>query len=346
MGIVKVAIAAALVAFVISKVHWNDYTTVGDDGVEQTQAGLRHSLLGLDVRLAACGLAGFVLSTMTVAVRWRLLMKVLDIRLSLWEAIRLTFLGTFFNNAVPGTVGGDLFRGYYASKHTPHKAAAMVSVLIDRAMGFTELALMAAVMLAMVRVFDLAPLEQLVWPAICLAIIFAVLIGGLAFLLSRRLRRALRLQNIYGRLSIAHHLAAAGEATSQYRRQPGKLVEAVGISVIAHIFFVGGVVLLGESLSLNVPWHNYFLFIPLIYVIGAVPITPGGIGLVEQLYLVFFLVDPSQGLALALLARLMPILCGLPGLWVFLTGPRPPKGALIKAEFDADESPSPDSAAE
>ena len=58
--------------------------------------GLRRSLLGLDVPLAACGLAGFVLSTMTVAVRWRLLMKVLDILQTACEPV-----------AVKDVSGGD-----------------------------------------------------------------------------------------------------------------------------------------------------------------------------------------------------------------------------------------------
>ncbi|MHC4561460.1 MAG: lysylphosphatidylglycerol synthase transmembrane domain-containing protein [Planctomycetota bacterium] len=311
----------------------------GATGVDRyVRPGFRSSLLGIRIVPAVAGVICFLLSMLTIAMRWRLLSGVLDIDLSPRQAVRLTFLGMFFNTLVPGTVGGDLFKAYYAAKLTPHKAAAMVGVLIDRITGLTELALMAAVMLGVVALRELVPAEQLRWPAVCVAVVLGGLVTAMAVLLSGRLRRALRLKKFYGRLPIARHIATVGQAVRAFSRRPGRLVQAVGVSVIAHVFFVVAIALQGVSLSLDIPWYTYFLFIPLIYVIGAVPLTPGGVGLIEKLYVVFFAaVSPSRILVLALLARLLPIICGLPGLWVLLTGPKPPKAATMEAELKAAE---------
>jgi uncharacterized protein (TIRG00374 family) len=299
--------------------------------------GFASSFRRIHVPLAVLGASGFGAALVLIAVRWRMLLAIQDIRISLWETIRLTFLGQFFNAIVPGTVGGDLVKAYYVSKHTPRKAAVLVSIFVDRLLGLVELALMAAGMLLAVLLGHwVEDLEDLRLPAICVAGILAAVAGMLSFLLSRRFRRALRLERLYQRLPIAHHIAAAGDAAVRYRRRLGALGYAVLISFAAHLAFVGFVCLTGKSLAVRTPWYQYFVYVPLIYIIGAVPLTPGGVGWVENWYVKFF-ESPQCGastiLVLALLARLVPILWGLPGAVVAVTGARLPKAESIEAEL-------------
>ena len=79
---------------------------------------------------------------------------------------------------------------------------------------------------------------------------------------------------------------------------------------------------------------------PLIYIIGAVPLTPGGVGWIENWYVEFFRASPSGVstiLVLALLARLVPILWGLPGVIVAVTGVRLPGAESMQAELAAGD---------
>ena len=339
---VKIAIAAALLAWVLSQVHWNDYVDsqgTARDGFATVLSRVQAVPMGLAV-------AGFLISLLIIACRWWLLLRLQAVRIGLWEAIRLTFLGQFFNYVVPGTVGGDLVKAYYVSKHTPRKAAVLVSVLLDRVLGLTELTLMATVMLVIVLGTGMADLEELRLPVITTAIVLAGTGGVLLFLLSRRFRRFLHLEKLYRNTRIARHVAALGKAARLYRRQIGRLAQAILVTFGAHVVWVGSVAMIGWSLSLSIPWYSYFLYIPLIYILGAVPITPGGIGLIEHFYLAFFAIaNPSAILALALLARLIPMLWGLPGAWVAVTGAKLPKIENLEAEF-ALQSPPPESASE
>ena len=333
---VKCLIAVALLAWVAAKVHLHDYTERTADGSTQTRPGLIEVARNINWWILACGAVGFVLSLLVIAVRWWILLRIQRIRISLWEAVRLTFLGQFFNAVVPGAVGGDLVKAYYVSKHTPKKAAVLVSVFVDRVMGLTELTLMAAVMIVIVLAAGIESFSKIRATVISIMVVFGIVVVTLALLLSGRLRKALRLQKIYQRLPMAHHIAAAGDAADLYRKRIRVLLRAILITFGAHILWVGAIALVGVSLSLRIPWHNYFLYIPLIYIIGAVPITPGGAGVIESFYLIFFkspLVGESQIFSLAILARLIPMFWGLPGAVVAITGPKLPKTEAIQAEL-------------
>lgn len=104
-------------------------------------------------------------------------------------------------------------------------------------------------------------------------------------------------------------------------RETGRLLPPVILnSIFIVAAFVLSVMSVGISLEIELAWHQYFLYIPLIAILAAVPVTPGGVGVMEQLFLYFFSAagDPSKILAMALLYRLVLLLCGLPGAVIFL----------------------------
>jgi len=309
-------------------------------GGQIVRPGFATSLRAINIALAAGGTLAFGVALLLIAVRWRMLLKIQDVNVSLWEVTRLTFLGQFFNAIVPGTVGGDLVKAYYVAKHTPRVAAVVVSIFVDRLLGLVELALMAGVMLGLLLLGGRRSFNDFSLPAICMAAILLAVAGMLTFLLSQRFRRALHLDKLYRRMPIAHHIAAAGDAALRYRQRLGTMAWAVAVSVISHLAFVGFVAMMGASLSIPVGPMEYFLYVPLIYIIGAIPLTPGGVGWVENWYLRFF-ESPACGastiLVLALLARLVPMLWGLPGAVVAVTGARVPAPEVIEAELSAGQ---------
>jgi len=381
----KIALAAGLLAWVLSKVHWSDYVVdrsgesfdvvaqkAAPDGTPQLvvasgigwwrqeqvrpasdfaavpgtdrilRKGFVSCLEGIHVGLLTVALGGFLVSYLIVSLRWWMLLHIQDIRLSAWEAIRLTFLGLFFNIVIPGTVGGDLVKAYYVCKHTPKRAAVLVSIFVDRVLGLTELSLMAAVMLTVVWAAKLEAMTQLRPAGIVVAVVLAAVAATYLVVFSRRVRRALHIQKLYERTRFARYVWALGDAVGVYKRHVRALLAVVALTLGAHVLFVGSIGMTGVSLSLDSPYYSYFIYIPLIYIIGSVPLTPGGVGLIEKFYVVFFVsahVSASQVLALALLARLIPIFWSLPGAVVAVTGPRLPKAAAMKAELGLEGPP-------
>lgn len=317
----------------------SEFVPVSETTSEVRRWGFVTTIMNIRVALAVPAFFGMLVCLLLLSVRWRVLLKAGDVEISAWEAVRLTFLGQFFNAVIPGTVGGDLVKAYYVSKHTSRKAAVLVSILMDRVLGLGWLGCLAGTVLVCIWLTGAADREQLRMPAILVVVVLGLVTLTFLFVLSSRFRRVLHLQRLYRRLPIARYLAAAGEAARLYRRRLGAVAAAVGITTVGQVIWIGSLCLIGRSLSLPTPWYNYFVYIPLIYIIGAVPLTPGGVGLVEKFYVVFFSAtsSPSSILALALLARLIPMFWGLPGMIVALTGPKLPKSEAIQAELGLDE---------
>jgi hypothetical protein len=313
---------------------------------QYVRKGIASTLATASIPLLVLAVLVFPGNLVIVAVRLWFLLRLQGIYLRLWEVVRLTFLGQFFNMVVPGTVGGDVVKAWYICKHTPRAPAVLVSMFVDRLMGLVELALMAGAMLAFVLLTGRETLQRMQASAITVAVVLAVVAVALAFLLSRRLRQALHLQKLYQKLPIAHHIDAASKAVRIYRRRMGALAQAVAVTFGAHFLFVSSFALMGMALHIDVPFSLYYVYIPLIYIIGAVPITPGGLGVVEKLYVAFFVAagaaaattTPTQVVTLAMLARLLPIFWGLPGLLVAITGPKLPKAEEMEQQLAAAEA--------
>jgi glycosyltransferase 2 family protein len=87
--------------------------------------------------------------------------------------------------------------------------------------------------------------------------------------------------------------------------------------VVAPSVLFAAVACLGQSLGLHVPFYQYCLFVPVIATLATLPISIGGLGVVEGMYVYFF--GGAGGamsapvLALALLVRFAPMLLALPG---------------------------------
>ena len=328
----KLVVAAVLLAWLVSKVHLHDYQIDG-----KTAPGLLTIGGNINWVLLALGAIGFTLSLLVISIRWWMLLRIQRIRIPAWEAVRLTFLGQFFNTVAPGVIGGDFVKAYYVAKHTPKKAAVLLSIFVDRVMGLAELVLLAAAMVGVVLVGGLAAFDDIRDAVVVAGVVTAGLVFILVFLLNRRFRKALHLQKLYRRLPIAHHIEQAGTAADLYRKRYRVLIEALLITFGAHAFFVGAIAMIGASLQLAIPWHEYLLYVPLIYIIAAVPITPGGVGLMEAAFVKFFAAPPAVGVsevfAMALLARLVPAICGLPGAIVAIRGPKIPKAEKLEAEL-------------
>ena len=81
----------------------------------------------------------FPITFVITSYRWHELMKAVDVPMGMGRAFVINMVGSFYNSFLPGSTGGDAFKAYYASKQTPHRTRAVMSVLVDRAVGLLAL---------------------------------------------------------------------------------------------------------------------------------------------------------------------------------------------------------------
>jgi hypothetical protein len=108
-------------------------------------AGINGMVAKADPRYLLAALLIFPLTYLITSYRWDLLLKVLEIRMRLSRAFVLNMVGAFYNTFMPGSTGGDVLKAYYASKLTPHRTRAVMSVFVDRVLGLLALVILGGV---------------------------------------------------------------------------------------------------------------------------------------------------------------------------------------------------------
>jgi uncharacterized protein (TIRG00374 family) len=240
--------------------------------------------------------------------RWRMVMRVQGLDLSLGRAMEISFIAHFFNSFLLGSTGGDLLKAYYAARETHHKKTeAVVAVFMDRLLGLLAMLLFATAMMLpnLPLLFDHARLAAVAWLilamlAICGAVVGLSFWGGL----SRRWPNA---RMWLRRLPKGDLFERCIEVCRRFGRERKFLFEVMALSMVLNAVCVLQIMALAWGMKLAIPPLGLFAIVPIIICISALPITPSGLGVRENLY-VLMLTAPSiavpatQALSLSLLA--------------------------------------------
>jgi uncharacterized protein (TIRG00374 family) len=269
------------------------------------------------------GLLVYPLSNVLGAIRWRSLMQAHDMDPGFSRSLQLTWMGFFWSLVFPGVTGGDVIKAYAVARTAQRRGVAVLIVLLDRIIGLVGLALLSG----LVILFNLhnPELRTVSTGILCFIVIMAG--SGLLFF-SRRLRRWSGLKWFLGMLPFQAYITQLDDALFHYRYHKGTFLGAILISVGTHVVNVGTFCFAGSALGLPLAWQHYFVFIPVMLMIAALPISVGGIGVFEG-GVAHFLTLPAVGasasgaLALCVIYRVMTIIVGLPGAMVHVDTEQP-----------------------
>jgi len=253
----------------------------------------------------------------------------------------------FYNNMMPGAVGGDLLKGWFITRHGEkhQRVAAAVTVFVDRLVGLVGMILVGALASLYigpeiaVKGFQI---RWLVW------MIFFGLVGVSVVFLSRHIRQFLMLSRILERLPFANMLKKIDQAIRIYRMHKATMVLALILTVVIQGGAIVAVWILTHGLHLKtVTLLQCIVIMPIVWLIAAAIPVPGGLGIMEALitYLYAVAINPEnpgeatgQAVAVALLYRLMICACSLPGALVPIFGGHLPKGEELEQIMKKDDS--------
>jgi len=316
----------------------------GTSEVPDVRYGARTLLARLGDRsstviLVLLGLAALVVFT---AFRWMLLLRGVGIRIPFLRCQRLTFIGGFFNLAVPGATGGDIVKAWYARKEARSRYAgeqgigtkAVLSVFVDRFVGLFGLVVFAAGVLMIAAHGEAYDVPRLV--------VFGVLAGGVAaavLVLSRPIRRALGLSWLMRRLPFQGLMGELRGAAGLYRNHGGTVGVAMLISLFNHATNATACYFLAQALGIEgISLGAAMALVPLANLLSALPLLPGGWGVGELAFAYFFGqigVPATEAVGLSVVFRLAVLGVNLPGglLWIFWKGH--PSTETITADVEA-----------
>jgi len=246
--------------------------------------GLAERLRGLQ-GLPLLGFAGIlVFNTAVSAAKWQVLLRADRTDVPYLKLLSSYLVGTFFNVFLPSNIGGDVYRVYDISRHSSRPVNTFASVFADRLSGFVALAAFACLFpLLGWRLFHDRRL-------LLLPLAASLALGVVVFLLFQQTwaKRLLARPP----LSRWSKLREAGDkflmSIAAYRRKPGVMPRVMGLSFVFQFAVIVAVYLLGQALRLDPGLHHFCLFVPLVCLLEALPVSIFGIGLRDWGY-VFFL---------------------------------------------------------
>ncbi|MBN2182023.1 MAG: flippase-like domain-containing protein [Sedimentisphaerales bacterium] len=293
----------------------------------------------------ACSLLIFIIAQIIIGLRWWLLLRSQSIHIAFFSAVRLHFLGLFYNNCMPGSVGGDLIRAWYVTKHTDKRFEAALSVFVDRIVGLVSTLIIAVFFYTLFlrgkSIGDLGPQKESVFVGIIKEhktllfwfIVFVIFVLS-GFLLYGKSRAKLKKAFTYISDRVFRAAEKLKKAILLYCKKPFTLLAAFGLTVLLQIMTITGFWFVGRDLGISVSIKYYYVFFTLTWVLGAIPVSIGGAVVVEVMLMKMFsdfagVADDSALLALALCQRFVWLLASLPGAAIHLFGAHLPKDFFI-----------------
>jgi glycosyltransferase 2 family protein len=292
-----------------------------------------------NVDLSKLGLAvlAFGPALFLMAVRLQFLLLRSGVRVPFFTLVRLHYLGFFFNSFMPGGAGGDIIKAVYLLRHSAEKETAATMIFIDRVIGMLGLLILAGT----VVLFASERIEG-VGGAIS-AVSLALALGSVLFF-SASFRRLIRYDAIISRLPRAAIFKKVDAALLSLRDRKGDVAVALMLTIALQLLEVFGVYLAGGALGLHrARFAHYLAFVPVGYLANSLPISFGGVGLMEGALLKLFrdagVATATQGFMLGVLARIIVLFWSLLGaISALFPPPHPP--ALVEVPRTAAGSES------
>ncbi len=261
-------------------------------------------------------LAGISVALITVsAVKWQAFLRNLGIQRRFAELFSLYLVGYFVNTFSPSFIGGDVVRSLMAGRQLD-RARSLAGTFLERYTGILSMLLMALYASftgAAVTDQVLSLIMMAVLGFICLTISIAT---GWHMVLVRRVPLSNRMLNS---LEIFQDGLCLG------LRNKALFVNSMWLSLVFHLLTIINTAVVAEAIGWSsYTWSGLATVVPLILIVGAIPISPQGLGIQEGAF-VYFLgqvgASPAQALAVAMILRAKSLVLAVLGWLVVLRRP-------------------------
>jgi uncharacterized membrane protein YbhN (UPF0104 family) len=266
------------------------------------------------------GLA-FALVFLAIAVsawKWGIILASRGRGLPYARLVRHYFVGLFFNNVLPTTVGGDAVRAWETSRDTGEVPEAVGSVITERLVAGAALGITALLGLPFVHADVRLVLLVLAFLAIDVGLVALFLVprvaeGIVSATLPRRLAAA---------KEAAHDTVAVVRASL---RAPRLFAKVAVLSIVFQLLVAAVNAALFEAMGAPVGLGRCVVYTPMVFTVTMLPVSLSGLGVREAAYWWFFSRDgvgEADAVAASLCFFIVVALASLPGAALFAFGRR------------------------
>ena len=226
--------------------------------------------------------AAYGVTTALSIWRWHILLRACDEEIRFWRTAQLTMIGLFANAFMLGSMGGDVLKAYYTARELPHqKARAIVSIVMERLLGFLAMFLLSTILiLTRYRLLTSEPITR--W---AVYLYFATMI----FVVSLILLGSMRLFHrwIPARLEKNEALRKTAQAYHFLLRHTRAFWGGLTISIGAHVALLFTFYFVAMGVGMEIDFFDLSSILPLVGLVTLLPVTVSGMGLREFSFIHF-----------------------------------------------------------
>jgi len=243
----------------------------------QAQEAFRHAQPGW--LIAGVLIAGA--ENMIGAARWRIFLRMLAIEVPFWKAVQVCLVALFCNTFLLGAAGGDLVRAAYLIRRGASKTHAFLSVIMDRVSGLAALIVYTAVLTAVNHDWLLRSPKVilLLQGVIAYQIGCAVLIIGALYVSVRGITNRLPRWAPF-----PEFVRKMGEGYARMYSDWRGSLRAAGLSFVMLAAYFTVFFCAARAFGLNISFLHLATIMPMADMISALPISIGGMGVREGVF--------------------------------------------------------------
>jgi hypothetical protein len=225
------------------------------------------------------------LDRVLMSYKWDILLKAKGIVLPFTELLRSYYIGTFWGFFLPVSVGGDVVRACRISGTTNRVGEIVSSVVVERVLGIMPTFVMGILSGTVFAAYITPDSWEI---AVSIGAAFFLFVGLVFLSFNRHLAEWLESRFVLGKHSLNKKLREVYQSYQAYQHHHGPIVRFLLWSLVEQCMPILCAFLMSNALSLNVPFWSFFIFIPLILLLLRIPVSLGGFGVNEGLYVYFF----------------------------------------------------------
>jgi uncharacterized protein (TIRG00374 family) len=249
-------------------------------------------------RIYFYGVLVFFSTVPILAYRLMMIFNAEDTPISFSQALNITFVGYFFNNFLPSSVGGDIVKAMCATRITGHPVKSVTSVLMDRIFG-----LFTFIMIPSISYIFFHKSDHPYVPIVIYSFLF-VSLACFILLFNRGIARKFRfVEHLLNSIKLGAKVRKVYDGLHVFKHRKILMFKAMALSVIGQGVGIYAVYILAQALGAKPSLVYFYLLIPVVNLIGMVP-SLGGLGPREGAYALLLkdVIGAEQAIALSLLS--------------------------------------------
>lgn len=300
----KLSVTCGLIAVILVNVQWD---------------GIVSALHQTKIEWLLIVLTAMFLNVLVSTYKWQLLLRIHDIRIPFKQLAKYYFSGTFFNNFLPSTIGGDGYRIYRTVSDSGVTKEPIIVVLMERITGLLALVLLGFIggAVAYGRAGDyFSQLAMVLGLVICVSAVLVYIMAVRHAVLVKRWSRKYLPEKFRDLLSLL----------KEYRHRRRETIKVVVLSLGFQAFLLSYRLLMIYAVGEYISIFELAIVTTLSTLVALLPISVNGYGLLDgtMIYLFgYYGLDYEGAVVAMILIRALNIPLSLVGGITYLCDRKP-----------------------